>query len=218
MAKDKKGFVLYCDYIGVFEQLSDREAGLLIKHILAYVNDKNPESDSRIVNMAFEPIKLQLKRDLVRYETTRERRSEAGKLGGRPKQNKAEKANAFSEKQTKAKKAETVIVTDTVTVTGIDSLSEIEAGATIQFCLFTLNRTYDNKKVDELWKAFLINGQEKNYASREKKIRHFRNWIKNQPYANGKTHQRNPAGSDRKGGTSTDRIDALGKWGLGRGD
>lgn len=42
MAENKKSFVLYCDYIDSFNELTDEEAGKLIKHLLAYVNDKNP--------------------------------------------------------------------------------------------------------------------------------------------------------------------------------
>lgn len=81
MAENKISFLLYCDYLGVFEQLSNREAGLLIKHILRYVNDKDPKIDNRIVGMAFEPIKLQLKRDLKEWEIIRQDRSVSGKLG-----------------------------------------------------------------------------------------------------------------------------------------
>lgn len=103
MAENKKSFILYCDFITVFEQLSEREAGQLIRHIFRYVNDQNPEAVSRIITMAFEPIKLHLKRDLKKYESIREKRKESGKKGGRG--NKANKANAFFAKQTKANKA-----------------------------------------------------------------------------------------------------------------
>ena len=64
MAKDKKSFILYCDQQGVFNMLPDEQAGKLIKHIFAYVNDENPESDDLLLTIAFESIKTQLKRDL----------------------------------------------------------------------------------------------------------------------------------------------------------
>jgi hypothetical protein len=73
MAKDKKSFVLYCDIIHTIEQLTDEQAGHLFKHILQYVNDKNPQTDNVITKIAFEPIKQQLKRDLNKYEQIRER-------------------------------------------------------------------------------------------------------------------------------------------------
>ena len=42
MAKDKKSFVLYVDLLHTVEKLTDEEAGRLFKHILEYVNDKDP--------------------------------------------------------------------------------------------------------------------------------------------------------------------------------
>jgi hypothetical protein len=75
MAKDKKSFLLYADQQSVFKQLPDEIAGQLIKHIFSYVNDENPITDNLIINIAFEPIKLQLKRDLQKYESIRERNS-----------------------------------------------------------------------------------------------------------------------------------------------
>jgi len=63
MAKDKKSFVMYCDQQSIFKMLPDEIAGRLIKHILAYVNDENPVTDDLVLQLAFEPIKMQLKRD-----------------------------------------------------------------------------------------------------------------------------------------------------------
>jgi hypothetical protein len=82
MAKDKKSFVLYSDQKELFNQLTNEAAGKLIKHIFAYVNDENPESDDMIINLAFTPIKQQLKRDLRKFEEIKIARSEAGKSGG----------------------------------------------------------------------------------------------------------------------------------------
>ena len=81
MAEDKKGFILYADQKELFSQLPDELAGKLIKHIMAYVNDEDPVSDDIVINIAFTPIKLQLKRDLVKFEETKGRRSIAGKIG-----------------------------------------------------------------------------------------------------------------------------------------
>lgn len=81
MAKDKKGFILYADQKALFEQLPNDKAGELIKFIFSYVNDENPETEDLIINLAFTPIKQQLKRDLIKFEETKEKRSEAGKAG-----------------------------------------------------------------------------------------------------------------------------------------
>jgi hypothetical protein len=75
MAENKKSFLLYCDLIHTIEQLTDEQAGDLFKHILRYVNDQDPEAESVITKIAFEPIKQQLKRDLQKYEQIRERNS-----------------------------------------------------------------------------------------------------------------------------------------------
>lgn len=81
MAENKKGFILYADLLHVVNELTDKEAGLLFKHILAYVNDLHPKSDNRIVNLTFGPIKQQLKRDLEKFEETIIKKSNSGKIG-----------------------------------------------------------------------------------------------------------------------------------------
>jgi hypothetical protein len=81
MAKDKKGFILYADQKELFEQLPDEKAGQLIKFIMKYVNDENPSTEDLIINLAFTPIKQQLKRDLEKFEQTKVNRSIAGKAG-----------------------------------------------------------------------------------------------------------------------------------------
>ena len=80
MAENKKSFVLYVDLIHTVEKLTDEEAGKLFKHLLTYVNDRSTESTDRITDIIFEPIKRQLKRDLIKYESKRNQWSHAGKL------------------------------------------------------------------------------------------------------------------------------------------
>ena len=75
MATEKNSFLLYCDTIHTIEKLSDIDAGQLLKHILRYVNDKEPVTDNPLVEIAFEPIRQSLKRDLIKYENIRERNS-----------------------------------------------------------------------------------------------------------------------------------------------
>lgn len=78
MATGKKSFLLYCDLLSTFEELTDEEAGRLIKHVLRYVNDMNPEAPDRLTKITFEPIKQALKRDLVKYEEIRQKKRLAG--------------------------------------------------------------------------------------------------------------------------------------------
>jgi hypothetical protein len=79
MAEHKKSFLLYADLIHTVKHLSDSDKGELFNHILEYVNDLNPETENQLVNLSFEPIKQQLKRDLIRWEGIRKKRSDAGK-------------------------------------------------------------------------------------------------------------------------------------------
>lgn len=79
MAQGKKSFVAYADWKEVFDELPDAEAGQLIKHIFAYVNDENPVSDSVLIRAVFANIKTTLKRDLDKWESQLKQRSEAGK-------------------------------------------------------------------------------------------------------------------------------------------
>ena len=128
MAEGKKSFVLYADSMDIVNDLSDEQAGKLIKLIVNYVSDRNPESDDLLINIAFKPIKLQLKRDLEKWNDIKVKRSESGKLGGRPKtieseenQNESKKANGFFDNQNEAKKAVSVNDTVNVTVTDINN-------------------------------------------------------------------------------------------------
>tara|TARA_R110002074_G_scaffold395834_1_gene584592 strand:- start:1912 stop:2601 length:690 start_codon:yes stop_codon:yes gene_type:complete len=117
MAENKKSFVAYCDWQETFEELSDEEAGKLVKHLFNYVNDKNPETSDKLTKMCFIPIKQSLKRDLKKYETYKEKQSVNGKKGGRPKNpTLSQKTQPFIKKP---KKADSVSVSDNVSDTPI---------------------------------------------------------------------------------------------------
>lgn len=90
MAENKKSFVLYSDQRSIIDLLPDELAGKLLKHIYAYVNDESPICDNPMVNLAFEPIKLQLKRDLIKWSETRQGRSKAGQASAESRRNKSE--------------------------------------------------------------------------------------------------------------------------------
>jgi hypothetical protein len=94
MAENKKSFILYCDIIHTLEKLSDEDAGKLFKHILRYVNDLNPTTDHAITEIAFEPIKQQLKRDLIKYEKLVKRNIENAKKGANARWNRTAPKNA----------------------------------------------------------------------------------------------------------------------------
>lgn len=68
MAEGKNSIVVYRDWIDIFDDLEDDEAGRLIKHFFRYVNDLNPESPDRLTSLLFKQIKSTLKRDLKKWE------------------------------------------------------------------------------------------------------------------------------------------------------
>lgn len=82
MADGKNSIIVYRDWKNIFDELTNEEAGVLIKHFFAYVNDENPELNDKYLKMAFLPIKDALKRDLKHWELVKEKRSESGRLGG----------------------------------------------------------------------------------------------------------------------------------------
>ena len=114
MAKDKKSFVAYCDWLESFEELTDEEAGRLAKHLFRYVNDLNPEAPDKITKMCFIPIKQSLKRDLVKYEERADRARENGAKGGRPKTQKTQ--SVISEPKKPDSVSVSVNVNDSVNV------------------------------------------------------------------------------------------------------
>lgn len=77
----KKSFVLYSDLNETIKKLSNDEAGQLFKMILSYVSEENPKTENRIIDLLFDPIKRQLKRDLIKWEERKETRSESGTIG-----------------------------------------------------------------------------------------------------------------------------------------
>lgn len=81
MAEGKKSVLFYVEWGGLFDELTDDEAGRLIKHFTKYVRDMNPEAPDRTTKLLFETIKNQLKRDLVKWETEKEKKSASGIMG-----------------------------------------------------------------------------------------------------------------------------------------
>ena len=96
MAIGKKSFILYCDQKGLWEKLDNEQAGKLIKHIISYVNDENPEEPDFVTGLAFEPIKQHLKRDLKRWEKQQLQRSKAGKKSAEVRKRNATSVNERS--------------------------------------------------------------------------------------------------------------------------
>lgn len=90
MAQGKKSVVLYCDLIHTIEKMDNETAGEFFKHYLRYINDLEPETNNLVVELTFESVKQNLKRDLKKWERRAENSRKNGTLGGRPKKNPEE--------------------------------------------------------------------------------------------------------------------------------
>lgn len=121
MANGKKSVLLYCDLIHTVAPLTDEEAGRLFKHYLAYINDLNPEPIDRLTGLIFEPIKQNLKRDLLKWE----KKSQKNKDNANLRWNK-NNANACERINNNANNADTVTDTVTVTVNDIVKVNTLE--------------------------------------------------------------------------------------------
>ena len=121
MAHNKKSVLLYCDLIHTVEKLSNEQAGELFKHYLRYINDLDPKTDNQLIDLVFEPIKQNLKRDLKKWRDETNKRSEAGKKGMAKRWNKDKSVKSVITKDKSVingitKITDNVTVTDTVNV------------------------------------------------------------------------------------------------------
>ena len=120
MAENKKSFVLYADLIHTVRHLSKEDAGELFMHILSYVSDENPVTENPIVKISFEPVKQQLKRDLIKWEEIKVKRSDAGKISAEKKKQQSATKSTHVESVEQTSTKSTVSVNDNVNVTVID--------------------------------------------------------------------------------------------------
>jgi hypothetical protein len=100
----KKSFVLHVDSLDVLDELTNEQAGMLLKAMRDYHNEDETPLDA-LTKIVFCPFKNQFNRDSLKYQTTCERRANAGSMGGKQKV-----ANASKPKQKQANVAESVSV------------------------------------------------------------------------------------------------------------
>ena len=220
MAEGKKGFVLYCDLIHTVRKMPKEKAGELLMTILSYVNDENPAPGDLMVDLVFEPIKQQLKRDLKKWEGFIEKQRLNGLKGGRPSVNpETQKSQAFSEKPKKAVTGK-VTVTDKVTVSNtlppakniFNAEDEIlKNPIEIERICMAANFPDKNLIKEALHKFHLYLESNDRYPQTKKQIfSGFEKWILNEKkFSNGS--QFNQSGN-AKLGTSAARIKAAGEF------
>jgi hypothetical protein len=156
MAEGKKTFIFYSDWINMVREMPDKDAGALLKHILSYVNDENPQTDNLLVKMAFGHMKPMLKCDLDKWEVIRTKRKIAGKKGGQ--------ANA-KQNEANAKQVEAVNDNDNVNDNVNDNENNNKVVPTYDLFLShakqkaqTKNIILDEKKVKQKFESWLENG------------------------------------------------------------
>jgi GTP cyclohydrolase III len=113
------------------------------------VNDQNPDAPDRITKLGFEPIKHQLKRDLVRYEDKVKKASEAGKASAEAKRI-ARQALVNQQASTDVNGRQQSSTDSTVTVTDTDNVTDIDILNTPQPVVATPNPEKEPIKVHPL--------------------------------------------------------------------
>lgn len=154
MAEGKKSVLLYCDLIHTIEKMDDNTAGVFFKHYLRYINDLEPVTDNLVVDLTFESVKQNLKRDLKKWETRAERSRSNGKLGGRPKKDNPEKPSGLINNLAEPRKPDTVNVTVNDTVTDTVNVKDKEINKPKKFVF--LKSLLDNGADKELAKEWLL--------------------------------------------------------------
>ncbi len=145
----KNSFILYTDYYEHLEDLTTQEKGELLEAIFIYQRENRIVELNPVVKMAFKFIKKDLELNAQKWEETRQKRSDYGKLGGRPKkEEESKKSISFSEK---AKKA----VNDNVIVNVNDSVSvivneNISTTTTTDDEFLIYSQEYDNILLSEM--------------------------------------------------------------------
>jgi hypothetical protein len=125
----KKSFVLHVDSLDVLDELTNEQAGMLLKAMRDYHNEDEAPLDA-LTKIVFCPFKNQFNRDSLKYQTTCERRANAGSMGG--KQKVANVAKASKPKQKQANVAESVSKNDSDSDSVNDSDSDNKSVSVIK--------------------------------------------------------------------------------------
>lgn len=97
--------VLLKESMEAIGSLPDEEAGMLIKALASHIEGEEPEDLPPVLKAVY----LLVRAQVDRMAELREKRSEAGKMGGRPKQAEAnDKQNKANEKQIEANDKQTL--------------------------------------------------------------------------------------------------------------
>ena len=111
----KNSFIMYQLWGAAIKHMTDAQAGALLKAIYLYQETGNTEISDPAISLVFDIVRQKMDEDSEKYDQVCSVRSANGKKGGRPVKASGsnndtvddaaseEKANGFSENQTKAK-------------------------------------------------------------------------------------------------------------------
>lgn len=140
----RKSFIIHKDSLDVLEDLTDEQAGQLLKAMWSY-QKKEAYDLSAIVKIAFNPFKHQFDRDDVKYENTCKRRAEAGAKGGKQKV-----ANASNRKQKVAKVADNKSKSKNKSKNKSNISKDINTFVPNEASIEAANSIYPNCSIDDL--------------------------------------------------------------------
>tara|TARA_R110000772_G_scaffold83493_2_gene176594 strand:- start:1602 stop:2237 length:636 start_codon:yes stop_codon:yes gene_type:complete len=179
MATGKKSVLLYCDLIHTIEKMDDKTAGEFFKHYLRYINDLEPETTNPLIDITFESVKQNLKRDLIKWEGKQQQRSDAGKKSAELRRiaKEEEQRNATTVESRSTNPTVTGTVTGNVTVTDKvnvkDTLKDREWEFNNSLLPFLDNYSPELiKKFSEYWTEHNENGKKMRFE-----------YSKNQPFS-----------------------------------
>ena len=157
----KNSFIVYYDWREKFEDLSDKQWGMLIKAILDYEIDSTmPEFTDSGLKIAFKIAKVSLDENRGKYQEICEKRKQSGAKGGKQKvanatQNKQMLANASKCEQNLANLADTDTETDTDIISspvGLDIIGNRRSDSRSEEVKFYVDWLHErtNEVIDEL--------------------------------------------------------------------
>lgn len=182
MAENKKSFVAYCDWGEIFDELEDKDAGKLVKHLFDYVRDKKPSSD-KLTQLLFITIQQTLKRDLENWETTRQGRSKAGKASAEARKNKKQQKPTKSTNVKSVQQNQQEPTKSTVSVS-VNVSEKIKESKLIEYAIGLKGDRFCEKKLELLAKDahqhYTLNNwiQKNGNEIKQPKLVFYNNWFK----------------------------------------
>ena len=149
--KEKESFILYNSFYEPIKALKNEQLGKLLRAIFNYTINGEITQDSEIM-VAFMFIKNQIDRDAEKWETEKNKRSEAGKKGMASRWGK--KNNSVIDSYNNDKSVKNVItkITDNVNVNVNDNVND---NVTTNNNIYDfIEEKYDNKIFEKFWNEY----------------------------------------------------------------